>query len=37
MEIIIQYLNCVKDVVFGIVGLPKVENFQIVWKEGKCG
>ena len=30
MEIIVQCLNCVKYVVFGIVGLPKIENFEII-------
>jgi len=34
-EIIRQYLNFVKGIVFCIVRLPTVENFQIIWKEGE--
>jgi len=33
MQIIRQ--SCVKGIVFCIVRLPKVENFQIIWKQGE--
>ena len=35
METIRQYLNCVQAIVFCIVRLSKVENFQIIWKQGE--